>query len=83
MSGTIADPFNNSPPTDKDKNVLGLIFGDQNPKPNPAVKYVWYFVFAILATIIFWAFLSSKMNSKLKVVLFFLIILLLECLFNY
>lgn len=94
MSGTLTDPYNNSPPTDKDKNVLGLIFGDRNCNDNPFVKFLWYFAFAIVATIIFWVlatpvvtsyingYVSTKYNLGVRILLFFIIILLLDWLFT-
>lgn len=94
MSGTVSDPYDNSPPTDKDKNVLGLIFGDRNCVDDPITKFIWFFAFAIIATIIFWAlstptasnyingYVSNKYNLGIKVILFFIIILLLDWLFT-
>lgn len=94
MSGNLSDPYNNnSPPTDKDKNVLGLIFGDQAGRAcstNPLTQFFWYCGLAIAITLVFWFFMSSTFNSYLtspnslgiKVVLFFLIVLLLDWLFT-
>lgn len=94
MSGSLSDPYNNSPPTDKDKNVLGLIFGDRNCNDNPFVKIIWYFAFALIAAIVFWilatptvtnyinGYVSVKYNLGLRVILFFIIILLLDWLFT-
>lgn len=94
MSGSVSDPFNNSPPTDKDKNVLGLIFGDRTCIDDPITKFIWYVGFAILATILFWAlttstinsyingYITSKYNLHMKVAIFFIIILLLDWFFN-
>ena len=94
MDGSVSDPFDNSPPTDKDKNVLDLIFGDRTCIDNPITKFVWYFGLAILATILFWAlttstldsyikgYVTTKYNLYVKVALFFIIIILLDWFFN-
>lgn len=90
MSGSVSDPYNNYPPTDKDKNVLGLIFGDRKCVDDPITKFIWYFAFAIIATIIFWVlatssvtkYINSKYNMGVRVLLFFIIILLLTWLFD-
>jgi hypothetical protein len=94
MSGSISDPFDSSPPTDKDKNVLNLIFGDRTCIDNPITKFIWYFGLAILATIVFWALTTTGINNYIngyviptynlyvKIIIFFIIILLLDWFFN-
>lgn len=95
MSGSLKDTLNNSPQTDTDGNVLNLIFGNPNCISDPVTKFVWYFGLAILATIIF-AILayqpvvgymdsytrSSGTTFAIRVVLFFLLILILDALFT-
>lgn len=93
MSENLNDPLNTSP-NDKDKNVLNLIFGDQTCIDDPITKFIWYFGLAILATIVFWILSLNSVNNfftayfnpsgviLIKVVLFFLIILLLDWLFT-
>jgi hypothetical protein len=88
MSGSITDPYNNSPPTDKDKNVLGLIFGESKCTNNTTTQILWYLAFAFIATIIFWLLATPAAakyinNTGLKSLLFFIIIFLLYLLFNY
>jgi hypothetical protein len=89
MSGNLSDPYNNSPPSDKDKNVIGLIFGEQAGRDcsnNPFTQFFWYCGLAIAITLVFWFFMSgyltSQYNLGIKVVLFFIIVVLLDWLFT-
>lgn len=91
MSGNLSDPYNNnSSPTDKDKNVLNLIFGDQTNPTNPLIQFFWYCGLALVVTLVFWIFMSSTFNNYftspnsmgIKVVLFFFIVLLLDWVFT-
>lgn len=75
--------------TDKDKNVLDLIFGKKTCTDNPLIKFLQYFGLAILATIVFWLLSTAtfkqyfgKNASIAQVILFFIIILLLDWAFT-
>lgn len=89
MSGSIQDPFISSPPTDKDKNVLDLVFGNKTCIDNPILKFLQYFGLAIIATIVFWL-LSTVMIKQyfgsnvmeIQIMLFFIIILILDWAFT-
>jgi hypothetical protein len=89
-SGSISDPYNNLPPTDKDKNVLGLIFGESNCKNDWFTKFIYFFAFALIATFIFWILSKSMLNNYMignynlgvKVLIFFILIFLLDWLFT-
>lgn len=76
-------------PTDKDKNVLDLIFGKKTCTDNPLIKFLQYFGLAILATIVFWLLSTATVKqyfgenaSIAQVILFFIIILLLDWAFT-
>ena len=78
MSGLLSDPFNNSPPTDKDKNLLNLIFGNQTCIDSPISEFFWYFGLPILATFLFCLLYLAEVDNLSKVVLFFIVVLLLD-----
>ena len=87
MTNSVLDTSNSSPPNDKDKNVLNLIFGDRTCIDDPFTKIIWYLGLAILATIAFLALSTTTMlnytnDLLIRTILFFVIILLLDWAFN-
>jgi len=93
MSGYIGNTLDNNTPTDKDKNVLTLIFGEKTCVDDPLTKIFWYVGLAVAAAIVFLVLNCSYFNScldlypdpqiqlALKVGLFFILIFILDFLF--
>lgn len=94
MSGYIGDSPNDCPPSDKDKNVLTLIFGEKTCADDWTTQAIWYLGLAFLATVIFFLLAclptrkylgtyikSPAMITASIVFIFFILVFLLDWFF--